>query len=75
MIIWPDSISLQRLQRAADATGRSIDDLATSAVEEAALSWARENGFPGEDDKIIPPHIEDRPAIDLATGLREDDLP
>jgi len=49
MIVYPDKQALERLERAAAATGRTVDDLATSAVEEAALAWARDNGFPGED--------------------------
>lgn len=77
MIIYPDKESVARLERAAADTGRTVEDLATSAVEEAALAWARQNGFPGEQADRGPPlpYIEDRGGIDMATGLREEDLP
>ena len=39
-------------------------------VAEADVLACEERGL-----RPVPPHIEDRPAIDLATGLREDDLP
>ena len=51
MIVHPSAEAVARLERAALELGRSVEDLATSAVEEAALAWARENGFPGEGDK------------------------
>lgn len=54
MIISPDKQALERLERAAAATGRTVEDLATSAVEEAALAWARDNGFPGENPAPAP---------------------
>ena len=50
MNIYPDDQSIARLQRAAQELGRSVEDLATSAVEEAALAWALDNGFRGEKD-------------------------
>ena len=49
MIIYPNKIAVERLERASFATGRTVDDLATGAVEEAALAWARANNFPDED--------------------------
>lgn len=51
MVIFPSHKALERLARAAEALGRDVEELATSAVEEAALAWARDNGFPGEDRK------------------------
>lgn len=41
MQIHPDDTAKARLERAAKATGRTVEDLATSAVEEAALDWER----------------------------------
>lgn len=49
MIIYPDKATVARLERAAADTDRTVEDLATSAVEEVALEWARNNGFPGEE--------------------------
>lgn len=46
--VSPDRLTVDRLERAAKETGRTVGDLATAAVEEAALDWARKNGFPGE---------------------------
>jgi hypothetical protein len=43
MQIYPDDTAKKRLERAAAATGRTVEDLATSAVEEAALDWDKAN--------------------------------
>lgn len=43
MQIYPDDTAKKRLERAAKATGRTVEDLATSAVEEAALDWDKAN--------------------------------
>jgi hypothetical protein len=53
MLIYPDKKTLDRLQEASEATGRTIDDLATSAVEEAALRWAVENERPLHQQGIL----------------------
>lgn len=41
MHVHPDMKTVEILQRAAEATGRTVEDLATSAVEEAALEWEK----------------------------------
>lgn len=43
MHVHPDMKTVEILQRAAEATGRTVEDLATSAVEEAALEWEKAN--------------------------------
>jgi hypothetical protein len=43
MQIFIDSAARARLERAAKATGRTVEDLAASAVEEAALDWDKAN--------------------------------
>lgn len=50
MQIYPSEQAMARLERAARDLDRPVADLATAAVEEAALAWARERGFPGERD-------------------------
>ena len=43
MQIYPDSTAMKRLERAAATTGRTVEDLATAAVEEEAMRWDRDN--------------------------------
>lgn len=42
--VYVDDKTIDRLRAARDDLGRSIEDLTTSAVEEAALKYAVENG-------------------------------
>lgn len=49
LMVSVDQITLDRLRRASIETDRSIEDLARSAVEETALAWARDRGFPEEE--------------------------
>lgn len=48
IMVSVDEMTMDRLRRASKETGREVEDLARSAVEEAALSWARDSGFKGE---------------------------
>ena len=49
MNVYPSPDAVARLKRAAEETGRTVEDLATSAIEEVARDWARARNFPGED--------------------------
>lgn len=66
MQIYPNDIAKRRLERAAEATGRTVEDLATSAAEEAALAWARDNGHPGESQPADGEHV-------MKAGITQDE--
>lgn len=53
MHVHPDMKTVEILQRAAEATGRTVEDLATSAVEEEAMRWAQSNPEPKPDTEHV----------------------
>jgi hypothetical protein len=66
MNIYIDSTARARLERAAAQTGRTVEDLASAAVEEAALDWDKANPEPKPDaDHVMKAGIEPHDLGDL----------
>ncbi|MFL5900906.1 MAG: hypothetical protein ACJ75S_06870 [Solirubrobacterales bacterium] len=64
--VYVDDATHKRLKRAAQQKGDAVDNLAEAAVAEAALDWAKANGFPGEDKPDLHP---------MKAGIQQDDKP